>query len=70
MALLVKMADGSPALLKYQPTTHVVRLVGLSYSEARQRMLGLDVTEGDSAADSWARTVARLDGATELAVTP
>lgn len=66
---LVKLADGSAGLLFLFPETRVVRLMGNTYQEARDKLAGQlpDLKESDTDGEQWARTVAKADGTIDVA---
>jgi hypothetical protein len=58
---LVRLANGSPALLFFRGGTFLVRL-DMPYDLAREALAGLVNDEQDKDATAWARTIHRVDG--------
>lgn len=61
MAILVKLKDGAPGLLFLRPETHVIRLTGIDYRTAFERLRGR-VTLADKDGELWSRVVEKHDG--------
>lgn len=67
MTHLIKLQDGSPALLFYYPETRVLRIADATYEQARQMLEG-QVAERDASTEAWGRVVARADGVGEVSL--
>lgn len=65
MAILVKLKDGAPGLLFLRPETHVVRLTGVDYRTAFERLRGR-VTLADRDGELWSHVVEKFDGSTNI----